>query len=659
MRLLMQTSRSGRVRYPPLAFWMRETKVHDKLGGAIAIERPGSSSTPPAHPKPPQPPAPALTRTQSRSAPTQSQVKAQTQSLTQPQAKSQAKPQAASASSVEDPQAEVQSGTQAEVSRSDGSDDKPPLGQARHQLPVQHSRRHRASNAQPAVTVPPQDPPSPPFPYPILAGKSPKARVPTAAASSEQQTGQMANQCIQAQPQKQMSERKACIAKADGNKSDGVAAEAVGIATSKLAAARPSVGGSTAQLKRCGTCKTCMRPQSKQGCLVNKALREQALAVPTASATAAVPAEQGRAAKGSKPEKASQAAPNSKAKSDPSGAADKAVQQRKAETVSKSGTASRSAADTQLHKAGVSSKPARQPKARKAAGADKTGNVSSDPQASIRSALTQAVHLASDMEQPDADQQQQEAAQVLESLKNSPTAPSCSRSAASHPSPALLGPSATALGLSEGALQAGHDQAMQSQQTAAASPKSPPAKQERRGRPRKKPVPDAEEDKKPSGPKRGRGRPRKTPLAEPVEDPLAEGSELPPEGSCQQEQVLADATASSVPSGSALQQPREASRVVALQPLTSKAPSIKVHHDAGRACLLRPLYHCILTPDGLWALGQRWHGVSANLIEACCWQIQQIVSLLACSVTLLAYFACLLACLLAADCCVTKADACR
>ncbi|KAL0031794.1 hypothetical protein WJX79_007784 [Trebouxia sp. C0005] len=71
---LYETSRSGRVRYPPLAFWMRETKVHDKLGGAIAIERPGGNCTPPTHPKPPQPPAHAPTRTQSRPVPTQSQT---------------------------------------------------------------------------------------------------------------------------------------------------------------------------------------------------------------------------------------------------------------------------------------------------------------------------------------------------------------------------------------------------------------------------------------------------------------------------------------------------------------------------------------------------------------------------------------------------------
>ena len=560
---------------------MRETKVHDKLGGAIAIQRPGGSCTPPTHPKPPQPPAPALTRTQSRSMLTQSQVKAQTQSLTQPQAKSQAKPQAASVSNVEDPEAEVQSGTQAHGFHSHGTDGSPPFGKARQQLPVQHSRRHRASSAQPAVTVPPQDPPSPPFPYPILAGKSPKARAPAAAASSEQQTGQMANQSSQAHPQKQTAERQACNASKDGDISAGVAtdAEAVGISTSKLAAARPAVGGATAQLKRCGKCKTCMRPQSKQGCLVNKALREQALAVPTAPATAPVPAEQGRAAKGSKPaaaskpEKASQVGPNIQKKSSPSGAGDKAAKLRKAETASKSGTASKSAADTQPHETGVSSKLVRQPKARKAAGADKAGNVSSGPHGSIHSALTQAVDLALDMEQPDADQQQQEAAQVLDSLKNSPIAPSCSRSAASQPSAALLGPLATALGQSEGVFQAGPDQGMQSEQTAAASPKSPSAKQERRGRPRKKPLLDAEDEKKLSAPKRGRGRPRKNPLAEPVEDPLAEG---PPEGSCQQDKVPADAAGNSVPSGSALQQPMEAYRVVALQPLTSKGLSTKV-----------------------------------------------------------------------------------
>ena len=581
MCVLAQTSRSGRVRYPPLAFWMRETKVHDKLGGAIAIERPGGSSTPPPHPKPPQPPAPALTRTQSRTGPSQSQVKAQTQ----PQAKSQAKPQAGSATSVEDPQAEVQSGTQAEVSHCEGSDGRPPLGKARQQLPVQHSRRHRASSAQPAVTVPPEDPPSPPFPYPILAGKSPKARVPAAAASGEQQTGQMVNQSIQAQLQKQTAARQVCDASKGGDGSAAVAtdAEAVGIRTSKLAPARPAAGGTIAQLKRCGTCKTCMRPQSKQGCLVNKALREQALAVATAPASTPASGEQGRAAKGSKPaaaskpEKAIRTGPDSKAKSSSLRAADKAVQQRKAETGSKSGAASRSAADAQPHIAGVSSKPVRQPKARKAAGADKAGNVSSGQQGSIRSASTHAVDLASDMEQPDADQQQQEAAQVLESLKNSPSAPSRSRSAASQPSPPLLGPLATVLGLPEGTLQAGLDQAMQSEQTAAASPKSPPAKHERRGRPRKKPVPDAEDEKKPSGPKRGKGRPRKTSLAEPVEEPLAEGNELPPEGSCQQEQVLADATVGSVLSDNALQQPMEACP----QPLASKASSAKVIHDAG------------------------------------------------------------------------------
>ncbi|KAA6420549.1 MAG: hypothetical protein FRX49_09710 [Trebouxia sp. A1-2] len=584
---LYETSRSGRVRYPPLAFWMRETKVHDKLGGAIAIERPGGNCTPPTHPKPPQPPAHAPTRTQSRPVPTQSQVQAQTQAQTQsfrqPQASSQAGPQAASASSVEDPQAEVQSGTQAEDLHSDDSGGRPPLGKARHQLPVQHSRRHRASSAQPAITELPQDPPSPPFPYPILAGKSPKARVPAAAASSEQQTGQIANQSSQAQPQKQTAARQACVAKQGGDRSAAVVtdAEAVGICKSKLAAARPAAGGATAQLKRCGTCKTCMRPQSKQGCLVNKALREQALAVPTAPVSAPVPAEQGRAAKGSKlaaaskPEKAICTGPDSKAKSSSLGAAGTAAKLRQAETGSKSGTASRAAAETQLHKAGVSSKPVRQPKARRAAGADKAGNVSSRPQGSIRSALKQAVDLASDMEQPDADQQQQEAAQVLESLKNSPTAPARSRSAASQPSAALLGPSATALGLSEGSLQADPDQAMQSAQTAAASPKSPPVKQERRGRPRKNPVPDAEDEKKSSGPKRGRGRPRKTPLAEPVEDPLAEGNVLPPDSRCQQEQVLADATVSSVPPGSALPQPREADRALAPQTLTSKALSIK------------------------------------------------------------------------------------
>lgn len=45
--LRLQTSRLGRVRYPPLAFWMSETKVHDKQGGAVAIARPAALQRPP------------------------------------------------------------------------------------------------------------------------------------------------------------------------------------------------------------------------------------------------------------------------------------------------------------------------------------------------------------------------------------------------------------------------------------------------------------------------------------------------------------------------------------------------------------------------------------------------------------------------------------
>ena len=605
----MQTSRSGRVRYPPLAFWMCETKVHDRLGGAIAIERPGGTRHPPAHPIPPQPAAPAPTRTHSR--PPQSQTKAQTQSVSQAHSKSHAKPDAEPQPLGTHSQSEVQSESQAQ-SHAPGPETgctnaKPPSGKPRQRLPVQHSRRQPAGSAQPAVSVP-QDPPSPPFPYPILAGRSAKAKAPAAAPSSAQQASQVADSPGKVQPQRLAAARQESASgtkKAQAGKTTNAAlvqagaAEASGVSKSKAAAlaagggtaAAEAAGGKpagpvgTAKLKRCGTCKTCMRPLSKQGCLVLRAVREQAPAAGDAAAASplkpAGPAQPGKAAKGSQstaagnPKKqAVQSSLRGKATGSQAAASGRKSTQLDAETGSPGtqpnskesgeGKASRSAVAAPPSKGGMSGSSDRQLKGRKSAGIDKAGEVLSGPSGSIHSALTQAVELASDAEQQQGDEQQQEAAEVLDSLKNSPVAPS-----PSHP---------VAPGVSAVACEPGSDQAMQSEQSLAGSPEQAAAKQKKRGRPRKERQPGEESDKLPAGPKRGRGRPRKTPAptAEPTEEALAEGTGLQLGGSSEQAQVPSEA----VEAVGAQQQSDGQGRPAAAQaekPVSSKAPPTKVY----------------------------------------------------------------------------------
>ncbi len=431
-------------------------------------------------------------------------------------------------------------------------------------LPVQHSRRHRgAASLQPAVTVP-QDPPSPPFPYPILAGKAPKAHGP-AGGSSEQQTGEALGLPGKKQAQKQTAAKLIAVpGKAVAHKdkargsvltaaADG-AAEAVGNSSNSqpattvdddlsckgqadAVAIASAAGVSNGKLRRCGTCKTCMQRQLKKGCLVLKALKEQIQSVSDVT-TPASQAKQPQAAEHSKP-----AAVDKLKKGSHLCSGSMSAKQHKAEQAEKADTDSKSAKAAKSQKAITASKPDKKGKGKgkKSTGTDKGSKASSaQAQGSIHSALTQAVELASDMEEPGADEQQQEAAQALDSLKNSPVAPSASQ-------PAVPGSSAAGPGPSASGPESGPVQAIQPEEDLMSSPDVSPSKRGR-GRPRKNQVF--------FGPKRAKGRPRKSSVLpasppEPAEAPSAEGSGSQPEGSSQQAQLPSHEAGPDVPSGSA------------------------------------------------------------------------------------------------------------
>ena len=555
--------------------------------------------------------------------------------MSQAQSKSHAKPDAEPEPVGTESQSEVQSESQAQLHapgpETGCTNAKPPSGKARQRLPVQHSRRQPAGSAQPAVSVP-QDPPSPPFPYPILAGRSAKAKAPAAAPSSAQQASQVADSPGKVQPQRLAAARQESASgtkRAQAGKTTNAAwvqagaAEASGVSKSKAAALAPGGGTAAAEaaggkptgavgaakLKRCGTCKTCMRPLSKQGCLVLRAVREQAPAAGDAAAASPIkpagPAQPGKAAKGSQstaagnPKQAVQSSLKGKATGSQAVAAGRKSTQHSAETGSPGtqpnskksgeGKASMSAVAAPPSKGGMSGSSDRQLKGRKAVGVDKAGEVLSGPSGSIHSALTQAVELASDAEQQQGDEQQQEAAEVLDSLKNSPVAPSPSQPAAPGPaaaapglSAAAPGPTAAAPGLSAAACEPGSDQGMQSEQSLAGSPEQVAVKQKKRGRPRKERQPGKEGDEVPTGPKRGRGRPRKTPAsaAEPTEEPLTQGTGLQPGGSGEQARVPSEAVDLNAPAVCAQQRNGGEGRPAAAQaekPVSSTAPATKVY----------------------------------------------------------------------------------
>ena len=509
---------------------MHETKIHDKHGGAIAIQRPAASPAPSINAKPPPHAGP--------SQPARSRSKAQPGAPSQQPAVSVSKSHAQSKHIPQDKHAEAQSQRQTEEGL--------PAKDAGKQM--QRSRKRRAISPEAAAAEPPVDPPSPPFPYPILAQRAPQAdRSTPACDAAKQQIMQKPIPAAQAQPKKQATSRATAVhhtgrntvaaasgkdashngrgkgqvahcAPADvGNSHQKAVASASskhsseagpGSAVHKAEAVTGSdkafegVEKGPAKLKRCGTCKNCLQKQCKKGCLVLRVLREQAQAAQHAQ----------------QPEPGSEAALQPAESSKPTAKASAAQKVTQGTQAKPTGRLEPGSAPAQAGKeAGKGGEPATALPSSKAAGqsrgskkkapgrADKAGPA---PEGSIHAALTQAVELASDMEQPEAAEQQQQAAQVLESLKHSLIRPA-------RPHTADSGPLAAASGRSAAASEASHEEA------AAAEPS--PAKRGR-GRPRKERKPGEEERLLASpGPKRGRGRPRKSPLQPAVPD----GAQIP------------------------------------------------------------------------------------------------------------------------------------
>ena len=514
MLCVLQTSRQGRVRYPPLAFWMHETKVHDKQGGAIAIQRPAPSPASLTH----QRPRPHLGPGPLARGPSQAQLGTQARqpAISVTPSHAQTKP---------DSHAEAQSQMQA-VPLSPEMDGKGSKGAAKQ---VQRSRKRKAISADAASSKPPGDPPSPPFPYPILAKRAPLASraapgldgmkqaaqkhslteqsKPLAGAAGNIKPGMATAAAADASagsgkkpPSKGKASRQIASSKAAdhggralghcSNESEAGPSAAPSSAAAAAAAATAQGGGQVgasqskamSKLKRCGTCKNCLKAKSAhQGCLVLRAIREQqaasasrdkpqAAAYPaksTAAVAAAVPAAV------AEPAKAAEAKLGHSLASKNDDKATKCIKGSKAKAGS--GAASR--------QAGTSNRSSKTPGGR----ASKVSKAGGRAEGCIHAALTQAVELASDMEQPNA-------AEAAEALKNSPVGSGASQPAASGPLAAASGQIAAAA-VPEGSSGEAADEGL-------------PAKRGR-GRPRK-PVSKTVNTLASVGPKRGRGRPRKS-----------------------------------------------------------------------------------------------------------------------------------------------------
>ena len=418
---------------------------------------------------------------------------------------------------------------------------------------VQRSRKRRATSPDVAVTQAPRDPPSPPFPYPILAKRAPQA---SRAAPGLDSVKQAVQKC---HPAAHSHLFQHAAGSAEAGKTNAADAAVVGIAaasskkpSSKGKARRPAstasvdeaaadhgdsararcsndleagpsdappataaaaVGkgkgkagadGSKAlsKLKRCGTCKNCLQKSAKQGCLVLRAVRE----AQTQSASAAAHQEPEAAAHPAKAAKPIATGEPTAAVAKTSKAAEAKLRQSLAslkgpaeEEKGSKGNKAKAGNGAGCRQADA---PARSSKTVTDGRVGKHGKgVCLHPEGSIHSALTQAVELASDMEQPSATEQQREAAEALESLKNSPVGSAPSQLAVSELLATAPGQTDTALpevSLGETAAAGGAAEAL-------------PAKKGR-GRPRKERKPGAEPLPASAGPKRGRGRPRKSPV---------------------------------------------------------------------------------------------------------------------------------------------------
>ena len=513
---------------------MHETKVHDKLGGAIAIQRPAPSPAPLTHPRPPPHAKPGpLAR-----------------GLSQAQPGSQGRQPAASATqslahTQPDFHAEAQSQMQTKPVLPE-VDDKANKGVAKQ---VQRSRKRRATSPDAASPELPQDPPSPPFPYPILAKRAPQASQNAPGRDGVKQSAQKDTSAGQSQPpagavgntkfgmaaaaaavadiaagsgKKPSSKGKAGCQVASNASADEIAANPGGravrhcsdaseagpsAAQASIAAATAKGGGqvganeskAVSKLKRCRTCKNCLKAKSgHQGCLVLRAIREQQAnsagheepqaAAHPAKSTAAVAetvqtaeANLGRSLASQRKGQANKCSKGTKAK------------------------AGRGAATRQADALNTSSKTLASGRA------SKVSKAGSNPEGSIHPALTQAVELASDMEQPDAA----EAAEVLESLKNSPVGSGASQPSASGAFAAASGQTAAA--------------AVPEVSPQKAAEEGLPAKKGR-GRPRKPFVRKTLDNLASVGPKRGRGRPRKScsqPGSEDAVEALGSSESLP------------------------------------------------------------------------------------------------------------------------------------
>ena len=499
---------------------MHETKVHDKQGGAIAIQRAAPSPAPPTHSRPPPHAGPGpLARAPSQVQPG-SQARQPVACATQSHA--QTNP---------DSHAEAQSQMQSKPILPEIGD-KGSKGAAKQ---VQRSRKRRATSPDAALTEPPRDPPSPPFPYPILAKRAPQASRNAPVLNGVKQAAQKGTSAEQPHPPagavgnaksgmataataadiaagsgKKPSGKGKASRKAASNAAAGEAAAHHGgralrhcsgesqagpsAAEASAAAAATGKGGGqvganeskvTSKLKRCGTCTNCLKARSAhQGCLVLRAIREQqaAAAGHEEPQAAARPAKSTAAAAAA----AAAAGPAKTAKANlgHSLASQKEDQGNKRNKGTKA-TAVRGATPRQADA------PHRSSKTPAGGRVSKVSKDNSHPEGSIHSALTQAVELASEMEQPDTA----EAAEALESLKNSPVGSGASQ-------PAAAGPLTTASGQNAAV-------ALPEVSPGDAADEGLPAKRGR-GRPRKPAGTKTTKILASVGPKRGRGRPRKS-----------------------------------------------------------------------------------------------------------------------------------------------------
>lgn len=248
----LQTSRTGRVRYPPLAFWLSETKVHDKQGGAVAIARP--AALPHAKSTKPQP--------ASQTVPDKRHGNRQHTSSEQPAVPSKSTGKPAAAADDVATEAPTQPSTQVTASS------------------PAHTAKARAAAVSPGRVK--HKPPA--ASQPARSAKACLKKQPDAASNDPATQVQQAECAANAGGALPGSMQVPGIDLSAATAAAAACADPFAASAALAAAVATAKGPGAARLRACGICKHCLKPSLRKACLVLKALKEALAGGQTATA---------------------------------------------------------------------------------------------------------------------------------------------------------------------------------------------------------------------------------------------------------------------------------------------------------------------------------------------------------------------------------------